>query len=62
MKRIVAMVCLFGMLGSAPAARRSIFAKQNLLAWCIVPFDANKRGPEERAQMLERLGDRKSVV
>jgi sugar phosphate isomerase/epimerase len=32
------------------------FAKENLAAWCIVPFDAKKRGPEERAAMLERLG------
>src|SRR5438093_1717624 len=34
----------------------SLFAKDNLFAWCIVPFDAKKRGPEERAAMLERLG------
>jgi sugar phosphate isomerase/epimerase len=33
-----------------------IFAKENLAAWCIVPFDAKKRGPKERAAMLERLG------
>ncbi len=33
-----------------------IFARENLVAWCIVPFDAKKRGPEERAEMLERLG------
>src|SRR4051812_50030863 len=33
-----------------------IFARDNLVAWCIVPFDAKKRGPEERAAMLERLG------
>ncbi len=34
----------------------SIFSKDNLVAWCIVPFDASKRGPKERAEMLERLG------
>src|SRR2546422_9894464 len=34
----------------------SLFARTNLVAWCIVPFDARKRGPEERAVMLERLG------
>lgn len=34
----------------------SIFARSNLVAWCIVPFDAKKRGPEERAAMLEKLG------
>lgn len=38
------------------AADASIFAQKNLVAWCIVPFDAKKRGPEDRAQMLERLG------
>ena len=27
-----------------------------MLAWCIVPFDAKHRGPEERAVMLEKLG------
>jgi len=33
-----------------------VFAKSNLVAWCIVPFDAKKRGPEERAAMLDQLG------
>lgn len=35
---------------------KDVFAKQNLVAWCIVPFDAKERGPEERAQMLSDLG------
>ena len=34
----------------------SLFGKQNLVAWCIVPFDAAKRSPEERAEMLAQLG------
>ncbi|MEO2046643.1 MAG: TIM barrel protein [Pirellulales bacterium] len=33
-----------------------LFAKDNLVAWCIVPFDSEKRGPAERAKMLRRLG------
>jgi glucose dehydrogenase/sugar phosphate isomerase/epimerase len=33
-----------------------LFAHDNLVAWCIVPFDAQRRGPEERAAMLEKLG------
>ena len=41
------------------AAPPALFAKSNLVAWCIVPFDAKKRGPEERAQMLDRLGIRR---
>ena len=28
----------------------------NLLAWCIVPFDKGNRTPKERAEMLVRLG------
>ena len=34
----------------------SNLSKQNLVAWCIVPFDANKRGPAQRAAMLKELG------
>ena len=40
-------------------AESGIFAHDNLVAWCIVPFDTKKRGPEERAAMLEKLGIRK---
>ncbi|MBM4013048.1 MAG: TIM barrel protein [Planctomycetes bacterium] len=36
-----------------------LFARSNLVAWCIVPFDAERRGPEARAAMLERLGLRR---
>jgi len=36
-----------------------MFARENLVAWCIVPFDGKKRGPEERAVMLESLGLRR---
>jgi len=33
-----------------------LFARDNLVAWCIVPFDGKRRGPEERVAMLKRLG------
>lgn len=33
-----------------------VLEKDNLIAWCIVPFDANERGPEARAEMLNELG------
>jgi len=39
-----------------PLADAGIFSRTNLVAWCIVPFDAAKRGPAERAAMLGRLG------
>jgi hypothetical protein len=43
----------------ANTALKKLLAKDNLVAWCIVPFDAKRRGPEERAAMLERLGIRR---
>ena len=33
-----------------------LFDKENLVAWCVVPFDAKKRGPAKRAAMLSELG------
>jgi hypothetical protein len=36
--------------------KRSILAQDNLVAWCIVPFDSKHRTPEERITMLKRLG------
>ena len=35
--------------------------KENLVPWCIVPFDASKRNTEERAKMLVRLGLKRSA-
>ena len=32
---------------------------EQLVAWCIVPFDAKNRGPAERAEMLRRIGLRR---
>lgn len=49
-----AVVCLNA--GATAASTEALFARTNLVAWCIVPFDAAKRGPAERAAMLERLG------
>jgi sugar phosphate isomerase/epimerase len=39
-----------------PADLPGLFDRLNLTAWCVVPFDAKKRGPEQRAEMLQRLG------
>lgn len=40
-------------LSAAPAA--DLWSRDNLVAWCIVPFDAKKRDPAARAAMLEQL-------
>src|SRR5687768_3734765 len=46
-----------------PAARSAdapaVFARENLVAWCVVPFDARRRTPRQRAEMLERIGIRR---
>ena len=54
-------IILFLLLLAVPASRAGdevyrLFARTNLMAWCIVPFDTKKRGPEERAAMLQKLG------
>lgn len=41
---------------SAAPQRHGLWAHDNLYAWCVVPYDARRRSPEERAQMLRRLG------
>lgn len=41
---------------AAGPAVGDVFARDNLVAWCIVPFDGKHRSPEERAAMLASLG------
>lgn len=59
---LLLLVVLAGMAppgaAGSPAAGggAGLFARENLMAWCIVPFDAKKRGPKERAEMLVQLG------
>lgn len=57
--------CLAALLLSFPCSAQlqdgkknndMLFAKNNLLAWCIVPYDSKKRSSEERALMLKELG------
>ncbi len=33
-----------------------LWHRDNLVAWCIVPFDSEKRSPEQRVVMLKELG------
>jgi len=35
---------------------QDVFRRENLVAWCIVPFDSKKRTPAERVEMLKKLG------
>lgn len=55
------VLAVFG-LGRSPSVGRAaegpgdLFRRDNLVSWCIVPFDSQKRGPEARAAMLAKLG------
>jgi sugar phosphate isomerase/epimerase len=55
------LLALLGLLAAQPlrAAAPATWNPANLAAWCIVPFDARRRGPEERAMMLRELGIRR---
>lgn len=55
MKTLTFVVAL-AMAVAAHARDLSLLSRDNLAAWCIVPFDSKKRGPVERAEMLNRLG------
>lgn len=62
MKRSVpSFVLLFAVIFSCSTDKKSVdnsqlFFKDNLVAWCVVPFDSVKRTPQERATMLDELG------
>ena len=54
--RTLLSLALASTILSSASAAPAIFARTNLVAWCIVPFDAKKRGPAERAEMAAKLG------
>jgi hypothetical protein len=41
---------------SSVSFSQNLFSDSNLLPWCIVPFDNQERTPEQRIDMLKRLG------
>ena len=47
---------LVAWLGFVALGQTDSFEKNKLVAWCIVPFDAKKRSPAERVEMLKQLG------
>ncbi len=61
MTRAILLTALLSSLAPAaePAKPADPFAPENLVAWCVVPFDAKKRGPAARVEMLRKLGFKK---
>jgi len=57
MQRFSAPLIVFLSFASvSSAAPPLVFERSNLVAWCIVPFDVKHRTPEQRVEMLQRLG------
>lgn len=54
-----ALVLVSSRATAAPNASAAAWTRADLQAWCIVPFDAKQRTPEQRAQMLLDLGLRR---
>jgi hypothetical protein len=55
------VLCLVLTFSSLQGTEIKNLERKNLVPWCIVPFDAKKRTPEERAKMLVRLGFKRSA-
>lgn len=60
-RSLTTALCLLGLLAACSTGKEAadntlLFGKNNLVAWCVVPFDSTERTPEERAQMLHELG------
>jgi hypothetical protein len=52
----LALILLVSCATKEPGENKVLFARSNLMAWCVVPFDSLERGPRERAAMLKELG------
>lgn len=61
MKLLAPIFSLLSLCGFALAEIPDNLRKENLASWCIVPFDAKKRSPAERAAMLNELGITRSA-
>ena len=63
MKRLTALysvplcvLLLFSCGSKTKTGNKQLFNRDNLVAWCVVPFDSVERSPVERADMLKELG------
>ena len=50
------LLCAFLLTLMALPAAEPLYDLKNLAAWCIVPFDNQKRTPEQRAAMVAKMG------
>ena len=52
---LLAMALLTNCKAPVKTEQKDLLGIENLVAWCIVPFDSNERTPLERALMLNKL-------
>jgi hypothetical protein len=50
------LLLVFAMVISKCTFSQNLFSDSNLLPWCIVPFDSQQRTPEQRIEMLKKMG------
>ena len=53
---LIIVLSTFASVAQKASRSKNIYARQNLIAWCIVPYDVKNRGPVARAEMLNKLG------
>ncbi|RDC65848.1 sugar phosphate isomerase/epimerase family protein [Adhaeribacter pallidiroseus] len=56
MATLLVLIILLPVHGQNRKKDTAIYARQNLFAWSIVPFDVKKRNPTQRAAMLQKMG------
>ena len=59
---LVAALLAALLLAGKPEPPGDVFARENLVAWCIIPYDSIHRTPLERARMLRRLGIQRLAI
>jgi hypothetical protein len=59
---LVAALLAALLLAGKPEPPADVFARENLVAWCIIPYDSMHRTPLERARMLRRLGIQRLAI
>jgi hypothetical protein len=52
----IALACPAAATADEIVPAQTLFRRENLVAWCIVPFDDEPRSPVDRAAMMKRLG------
>lgn len=51
-----ALLLVFALTISKSTFSQNLFSDSNLLPWCIVPYDSQQRTPEQRIEMLKKMG------